>query len=50
MVSLAEAAALHAEGRFVITIERVFALKQSAEAHRVSQGGHVRGKLVLTVP
>ena len=51
VVSLAAAAALHAEAEFVITIERVFALKQSAEAHRVSQGGHVRGQApALTVP
>ena len=48
--ALAEAAALHDQGRFAITVECVFPLKESAEAHRVSQDGHVRGKLVLTVP
>lgn len=48
--ALADAAAAHAEGRFVITIQRVFPLSEGSEAHRLSQAGHVRGKLVLTVP
>lgn len=47
--ALAEAAALHEQGKFVVTVERTFPLDQGAEAHRVSQDGHVRGKLVLLV-
>lgn len=30
-------------------IERVFPLEQIAEAHRLSEGGHVRGKIVVKV-
>lgn len=48
--ALAQAAALHSAGRFVVTIEQVFPLALAARAHRVSEGGHVTGKLVLTVP
>lgn len=48
--ALAVAAELHAEGKFVITIERVLPLADAVEAHRLSQEGHVRGKLVLTIP
>ncbi len=37
-------------GRFSLPVAQAFPLEQAGEAHRVSQGGHVRGKLVLTVP
>jgi NADPH:quinone reductase-like Zn-dependent oxidoreductase len=48
--ALADAAALHGQSRFTVAIQQVFHLEDCAEAHRLSQGGHVRGKLVLTVP
>jgi NADPH:quinone reductase-like Zn-dependent oxidoreductase len=41
--SLIEAGKLHP------VIERVFTLEQIADAHRLSEGGHVRGKIVLKV-
>jgi NADPH:quinone reductase-like Zn-dependent oxidoreductase len=30
-------------------VEKVFALEQIAEAHRLSEAGHVRGKLVISI-
>jgi NADPH:quinone reductase-like Zn-dependent oxidoreductase len=45
--ALAEAAGLHEQGRFVLPVERSFAFSKAADAHRVSEEGHVRGKLVL---
>jgi len=45
--ALGEAAALHAEGRFSLPVERSFPFSEAAEAHRLSQEGHVRGKLTL---
>jgi NADPH:quinone reductase-like Zn-dependent oxidoreductase len=45
--ALAEAARLHEEGRFALPVERAFPFADAAEAHRVSEAGHVRGKLVL---
>ena len=36
-------------GRFSLPIVRTFPLVEVAEAHRVSEAGHVRGKLVLLV-
>jgi NADPH:quinone reductase-like Zn-dependent oxidoreductase len=41
--SLIEAGKLHP------VIEKVFPLEQIADAHRLSEGGHVRGKLVLKI-
>jgi NADPH:quinone reductase-like Zn-dependent oxidoreductase len=41
--SLIEAGKLHP------VIERVFTLEQIADAHRLSEGGHVRGKIVLRI-
>ncbi|MEA2299060.1 MAG: hypothetical protein QOF77_1996 [Solirubrobacteraceae bacterium] len=46
--ALAEAADLHKEGRFTLPVARTFPFTEAAEAHRLSQEGHVRGKLVLT--
>jgi NADPH:quinone reductase-like Zn-dependent oxidoreductase len=31
-------------------VEEVFPLERAAEAHERLEGGHVRGKLVLSVP
>lgn len=36
-------------GRFWLPVERTFPLSGIAEAHRVSETGHVRGRLVLVV-
>lgn len=36
-------------GGICIEIQQVFPLSDAAKAHEVSQGGHVRGKLVLEV-
>lgn len=30
-------------------VEKVYPLEKIAEAHRVSEQGHVRGKLVITI-
>jgi NADPH:quinone reductase-like Zn-dependent oxidoreductase len=45
--ALAEAAELIAAGRFHLPVARTFRFEEAAEAHRVSEEGHVRGKLVL---
>ncbi|GAA4224833.1 NADP-dependent oxidoreductase [Streptosporangium album] len=45
---LAEAAALVAAGTITVPIARTYPLADAAAAHRDSQTGHVRGKLVLT--
>ncbi len=36
-------------GRFSLPVAETFPLEQIAEAHRLSETGHVRGKLVLLV-
>ena len=46
--ALGEAARLHEEGRFSLPVAQAFAFDQAPEAHRISEEGHVRGKLVLT--
>jgi len=35
--------------RFSLPVSRTFPLDEIAEAHRASEGGHVRGKLVLVI-
>ena len=47
--ALAEAAALFEQGRFTLPVARTFPLEEAAEAHRLSETGMVRGKLVLTL-
>lgn len=47
--SLANAAKMHSEGNFIVAIEQVYPLAEGGLAHLHSQGGHVRGKLVLAV-
>ena len=41
--------ALIEAGRFSVPVAQTFPLEQIAEAHRLSETGHVRGKLVLLV-
>ena len=47
--ALAEIGAVIEAGRFWLPVERIFPLASIAEAHRVSDNGHVRGRLVLVV-
>jgi NADPH:quinone reductase-like Zn-dependent oxidoreductase len=46
---LEEIAGLIDSGMVFPVISRVFALKDAAEAHRIGEMGHVRGKMVLVV-
>lgn len=46
---LAEAARLLDEGTVRVAIDSTFPLSQAAQAHERAAGGHLRGKLVLTV-
>lgn len=48
--ALEEVAGLYAGGALQIPVQAVFPLAEGAAAHRLSETGHVRGKLVLTVP
>jgi NADPH:quinone reductase-like Zn-dependent oxidoreductase len=41
--------ALIEAGKIRPLVEKVFALEQIAEAHRLSEAGHVRGKLVISI-
>ena len=47
--ALREIGELIEAGRFSLPVAQTFPLEQIAEAHRLSEGGHVRGKLVLLV-
>jgi len=47
--ALREVGELIEAGRFSLPVAQTFPLEQIAEAHRLSEGGHVRGKLVLLV-
>jgi NADPH:quinone reductase-like Zn-dependent oxidoreductase len=40
---------LIAAGRFTLPVSETFPLEQIAEGHRISEAGHVRGKLVVVV-
>lgn len=46
---LEKISALIEAGKIRPVIEKVFALEQIAEAHRLSEAGHVRGKLVIRI-
>lgn len=46
---LAEVAGLWSRGLFRLHLEQVFPLEQSAKAMEISAGGHVTGKLVISV-
>ncbi|MEV6930552.1 NADP-dependent oxidoreductase [Dactylosporangium sp. NPDC051485] len=45
---LRELGALVQQGTQRVCVDRVLPLERAAEAHRLSEGGHVQGKLVLT--
>jgi NADPH:quinone reductase-like Zn-dependent oxidoreductase len=47
--ALGEIGALIEAGQFSLPVAQTFPLDQIAEAHRLSETGHVRGKLVLLV-
>ncbi|HYW24633.1 MAG TPA: NADP-dependent oxidoreductase [Terriglobales bacterium] len=47
--ALAEIGELIESGRFSLPVAQTFPLAEIAEAHRLSEDGHVRGKLVLLV-
>lgn len=47
--ALEEVGELIEAGRFSLPVAQTFPLEQIADAHRLSEGGHVRGKLVLLV-
>lgn len=47
--ALKDVAELIEAGRFSLPVAQTFPLEQIAEAHRLSESGHVRGKLVLLV-
>lgn len=47
--ALGEVASLIAAGRFRVVADHVFTWSEAARAHELSQAGHVRGKIVLTV-
>ena len=47
--ALAEIGELIESGRFSLPVAQTFPLAEIADAHRVSEDGHVRGKLVLLV-
>ncbi len=46
---IAELANLANAGQLKTHLDAVFPLKDVAQAHKLSEGGHVRGKLVLTL-
>jgi NADPH:quinone reductase-like Zn-dependent oxidoreductase len=46
--ALGLAAELHEQGAFSLPVARTFTFAEAADAHRLSEDGHVRGKLVLT--
>jgi NADPH:quinone reductase-like Zn-dependent oxidoreductase len=47
--ALTEIGALIEAGRFWLPVERTYPLEAISEAHRVSEYGHVRGRLVLVI-
>ena len=47
--ALADAAQLIEDGRFRLPVAQTFALADIGEAHRISESGHPRGKLVVIV-
>lgn len=48
-IQLATLTCLVADGTVVVEVQQSLPLDQAADAHRLQEEGHVRGKLVLTV-
>ncbi|MGY5129368.1 NADP-dependent oxidoreductase [Streptomyces nigrescens] len=48
--ALPKAARFYEEGKLAIAIDSEFPLAEAAKAHKRSEGGHLSGKIVLTVP
>jgi NADPH:quinone reductase-like Zn-dependent oxidoreductase len=46
---LGELARLLADGELSATVQEVFPLAQSADAHVLLEGGHVRGKVIIQI-
>jgi NADPH:quinone reductase-like Zn-dependent oxidoreductase len=46
---LTDIAPLIEAGQFRLPVQQTFKLEQIGEAHRLSESGHVRGKLVVLV-
>lgn len=46
---LAVAADLYERGRFSLVVSQEFPFERAAEAHRLSETGHMRGKIVITI-
>jgi len=47
--AFAEAARLYSQSAFHLRVEKTFPLTQTAEAHKISEAGHVTGKLVINI-
>ena len=45
--ALGTAATLYEQGKLSVPVAETFPLEQAAQAHRISEDGHVRGKLVI---
>ena len=48
-LQLAQLVAMVDEGSIRVNVQETFPLERAADAHRLIEGGHVRGKLVITV-
>lgn len=46
---LQQIAQMMADDKLRPTVQEVYTLEEAAAAHRVSEAGHVRGKLVLSI-
>lgn len=46
---LAQAAALAQQGRWTVPVAAAFTIEDAPAAHRLSETGHARGKIVLTL-
>jgi enoyl reductase len=46
---LAELTSLYEQGKLRVTVHKTFSLEQTPDAQREVEGGHVRGKVVVTV-
>ena len=47
---MAQLSQLIADGRLKPVIDRIYELEDTADAFRHAIGGHVRGKIVISVP